>query len=87
MDLLEAWQGETLLRPSHNAGPAYLRRLEGRGLAPASVRVKLAGARQLYADLRWTGATTATPFDDARAVRDPTAAWDKVQPYTDKELA
>ncbi len=85
-DLLAIWTGENLLRPSRDAGSTLLRTLEHRGLKPASVRVKLASARALYRALRWTGATRADPFSDARAQRDPTAPWDKVQPYTASEI-
>ena len=37
-----------LLRPGKNVGALYLRHLEAQGYAPATVRVKLAGARALY---------------------------------------
>lgn len=86
LDLLEAWEGENLLRPGRDAGPTFLRTLEGRGLKPATVRVKLASARALYSALRWAQATNADPFSDVRPQRDVTAPWDKVQPYTESEI-
>ncbi|GGM21950.1 tyrosine-type recombinase/integrase [Deinococcus aerophilus] len=76
-----------LLKPSANVGALYLRHLEADGKRASTVRVKLAGARALYRALRWSGATTADAFADARAARDLTAAWDKRQPYTEDEAA
>jgi len=76
-----------LLRPGKNVGALYLRHLEAQGYAPATVRVKLAGARALYQALRWADATDADPFVDAKAARDLTPAWDKRQPYTEDEAA
>ncbi|EYB67006.1 hypothetical protein DEIPH_ctg054orf0009 [Deinococcus phoenicis] len=74
-----------LLRPGTSVGALYLRHLEAEGKSPATVRVKLAGARALYKALRWAGATKVDAFTDARAGRDPTPAYDKRQPYTDEE--
>lgn len=96
LDLLTAWGGENLLRPSRDAGVIYLRRLEA-GLKPdgtpaakppsaATLQVKLAAARTLYRALRWSGATEARPFEDVRAAKDPTPAWEKRRPYTDAEV-
>lgn len=85
-DLLDIWSGENLLRPGRDAGATFLRTLESRGLKPASVRVKLAGARALYRALRWSGASRADPFSDNHPPRDPTAPWDKVQPYSQAEI-
>lgn len=75
-----------ILRPARNAGPLFLRTLEARGLSASSVRAYLAGARALYAALRWAGATEADPFSDARAARDKTPAWEKRQPYEEREV-
>lgn len=85
LELLEAWSGETLLRPSRNAGVLWLRELEMR-FKPATVRVKLAAARALYAALRWSGATTVDPFADAKPARETTLAWEKRQAYTLSEV-
>lgn len=74
-----------VLNPGANVGSLYLRQLEADGRCAATVRVRLAAGRALYRALRWTGATTADAFADARAARDPTAAWDKRQPYTEEE--
>ncbi len=96
LDLLTAWAGENLLRPSRDAGVLYLRRLEAglqpdgtpakRPPSPATLQVKLAAARTLYRALRWSGATEARPFEDVRAAKDPTPAWEKRRPYTDEEV-
>ncbi|GGO36794.1 tyrosine-type recombinase/integrase [Deinococcus humi] len=75
-----------LLNPSANVGLLYLRHLEADNKSASTVRVMLAGARTLYKALRWSGATTADAFADARAARDFTAAWDKRQPYTEEEI-
>lgn len=95
LDLLAAWQGENLLRPSRDAGVMYLRRLEA-GVAedgsqrkppsPATLQVKLAAARTLYKALRWSLATEARPFEDVSAGKDPTPAWEKRRPYRDAEI-
>ena len=53
-------------------GADYLRFLERRGLAPASVNARRAAVVALYAALRWTGASSADPMRDTPAVRDPT---------------
>jgi integrase/recombinase XerC len=64
--LLGAWQSENLLRPGAAAGTLWLREQEWRGLAPSTLRVRLAGVRALYTALRWSGATGADPFVDCR---------------------
>ncbi len=86
LDLLDAWQGENLLRPSREGADLYVTDL-GERLKPGTVRVKVASARALYKALRWAGATTLRPFEDVTLPRDPTAAWDKRQPYTHDEVA
>ena len=86
LDLLDAWQGENLLRPSREAADLYVTDL-GERLKPGTVRVKVAAARALYKALRWAGATELRPFEDVTLPRDPTAAWDKRQPYTHDEVA
>lgn len=96
LDLLTAWSGENLLRPSRDAGVLYLRRLEAgvrpdgtpadKAPSPATLQVKLAAARTLYRALRWSGATEVRPFEDVRAAKDPTPAWEKRRPYTDDEV-
>ena len=84
-DLLNAWQGENLLRPTKNAGVLYVRELEGR-LKPASVGVKLASAKAFYAALRWSGATDTAPFADVKAAVDKTPAWEKREAYSPAEV-
>lgn len=78
--------GVQVLRPKGVEGFAYVRHLESSGLRPSSVQVRLSGARALYAALRWTGATDVNPFADARAARDPRAAWEKRGPYSIQEV-
>lgn len=85
--LVERWASENLVRPARDAGALYLRGLEGEGLSPATVRVRLAAAKALYKALRWAGATKAVPFADAKAGRELTPAHEKRQPYTESELA
>lgn len=83
--LLTDWEGENLLRPGRNAGVLWVRELEAR-LKPASVRVYLAGAKALYAALRWSGATDAAPFADVKVAVDKTPAWEKREAYTQTEV-
>lgn len=95
-DLIAAWGGENLLRPSRDAGVVYMRRLEagvltsgsepGKAPSPATLQVKLAAARTLYKALRWAAVTEARPFEDVRVAKDPTPAWDKRRPYRDAEI-
>ena len=95
-DLVAAWAGENLLRPTRDAGVVYMRRLEagvltggsepGKPPSPATLQVKLAAARTLYKALRWSGVTEARPFEDVRVAKDPTPAWEKRRPYRDAEV-
>lgn len=85
--LLTAWSGENLLHPQREAAPLWLRASEAAGLKPATIQVHLAGARALYRALRWSGATDADPFADARPARDPTPAWGKRKPYSDADVS
>ncbi len=78
---LEAASGVGLLDPPLDWGSAYRIELEGKGASPATIRVKLAAARALFAALRWAGATRSDPFADVRAPNDPTPAWEKRAPY------
>jgi integrase/recombinase XerC len=96
MALLEAWRSENLLRPSPDAGALWLRHLESaggrdkegqpKGLAPATVTVRLAAARSFYNALRWAKATTDDPFRELRAARDSTPRWEKRSPYRPEEI-
>ena len=74
-------QGMNLIRPARDTGARWVRSLEARGLAPATVQIRLAAVRMLYRALRWAGATEADPFADVRPARDPTAPWEKRSPY------
>lgn len=85
-----AWAGPagvSLIRPGGSMGFRYARHLEASGLAPSSVRNRLAGARAIYTALRWSGATDTAPFTDVRAAYDPVPRWEKRQPYTPEDLA
>ena len=84
--LLAEWQGENLLRPGRNAGVLWIRDLEAR-YKPATVRVYLAGAKALYAALRWSGATDTAPFADVKAAVDRTPAWERREAYTQTEVS
>ena len=93
--LLDDWSGENLLRPRRNAGVLWVRDLEARKpskgknetMSPATVRVHLAGAKALYAALRWSGATEAAPFTDVRPAVDKTPPWEKREAYTQTEVS
>ncbi len=84
--LVEAWRQENLLRPRRDAGALWLRMMEDEGLKPSTVTVRLAGARALYAALRWAGATEADPLRDAHPQRDLVPAWEKRRPYDPEEV-
>ena len=81
LDLVAAWPGENLLHPSRRAATRWVRALEDAGKKPATVQLKLAAARALYAALRWAGATDAAPFAGVRAAPEKTAPWDRRKPY------
>ena len=83
--LLSDWVGENLLRPGRNAGVLWVRELEGR-YKSATVRVYLAGAKALYAALRWSGASEAVPFADVKVAVDKTPAWEKREAYGRTEV-
>jgi len=85
--VLVAWQEEDLLRPDPEAALYYVRALEQRGLAPATIACRIAAARGLYAVLRWCRATLLDPFADVRLPHDPTPRWEKRMPYDDDEVA
>jgi integrase/recombinase XerC len=85
-DLVAAWRHENLLHPSREAGQGWLRQLEAGGKTPATVRVRLAAGRALYAALVHAGATSDAPFTSAKPARDTTAPWDKRTPYTAAEV-
>jgi integrase/recombinase XerC len=93
LELIDAWQGENLLRPSRDAGVMYVRDLEtlpnavtGRPLSYSTVKVKIAAARTLYKALRWAKATEANPFSDVSPAPDPTPDWEKRKPYSTEDL-
>ncbi len=75
-----------LLHPDPDTGTEYLRHLEGRGLAPASVNAHRAAIVALYRAFRWTTATDADPYRDTRGVRDPTPRSEKREPYSMPDL-
>jgi integrase/recombinase XerC len=109
VELVALWQGESILRPSRDAGTMYVQRLRAgdretpdapagpprrgrrptRGpLAPATVELRVAAARMLYAALRWAGATERDPFRDVGSLRGPTREEDVMgsKVYTEFEL-
>jgi len=81
LPLLVAWARENLLRPSRHAGATWVRQLEARGCATATVRVYVAAAKALYAGLRLAGATEVDPFRDVHPAVDPTPRHEKRGPY------
>ncbi len=54
LPLLVAWTRENLLRPSRHAGATWVRQLEARGCATATVRIYIAAAKALYGGFRAT---------------------------------
>jgi integrase len=84
--LVAAWRQENLLRPRRDAGALWLRTMEDAGLKPPTMTARLAGARALYAALRWAGATEADPLRDAHPQRDLVPAWEKRKPYDPDEV-
>jgi len=90
--LVTAWRQENLLRPRRDAGALWVRALESAGgpnctgLMPSTVKVRLAGARALYAALRWAGATEIDPLRDAHPAKDAVPAWEKRHPYAEDEI-
>ena len=85
--VLAAWVEEDLLRPDPEAAMYYVRALQQRGLAPATIACRIAAARGLYAALRWCRAVLLDPFADVRLPHDPTPRWEKRLPYDDDEVA
>ena len=95
-DLIERWANENLLRPSQDAGPQYLLKLETTPYTyrsdepqfykPETLNAKLAAARTLYKALRWAGATTADPFGNVRPVYDPVPPEEKRPACTHEEV-
>ena len=79
--MVDAASGINLLTPPRDFGAPWIRSLEANGRTTSTVHVRLAGARALWAGLRWAGATEVDPFVDVRVAPDLTAAWDKRQPY------
>jgi integrase/recombinase XerC len=93
LELLDAWGGENLLRPSRDAGALYVRGLEtlpnartGKPLNASTIEVKLSAARTLYKALRWSKATEANPFENVSPAPDPTPDWEKRKPYSTDEV-
>ena len=85
--LVDAWSEESLLRPSRDAGDRYVTALQaGRGghkpLDAGTIQVRLAAAKALYKALRWSGASSATPFDDVSAPSQTTAPEERRTAYT-----
>ncbi|UQN09488.1 site-specific integrase [Deinococcus sp. QL22] len=70
-----------VLHPEAEDTDLWVRAMETAGKSPASVGVLLAGARALYAALRWSRATKDTPFTDTKPKKDRRRPWDERQPY------
>lgn len=85
--LTAAWNGAiNVLHPEVEDTDLWVRNLEASGKSPASVGVLLAGARALYAALRWAKATTDTPFTDVKPKKDRRRPWDRRQPYPEDDV-
>lgn len=83
--LLRAWAEENLLHPSDDAGDRYISALSARMKAD-SVGVRLAGARALYAALRWARATVVDPFSGVQPPRDRTAPHERRHAYPQEDV-
>ncbi|MBZ9751735.1 tyrosine-type recombinase/integrase [Deinococcus sp. HMF7604] len=75
-----------VMHPASEDTDLWVRSLEAAGKSPSSVGVLLAGARALYAALRWAKATKDTPFTDTRPKKDKRRPWDKRQPYPEADV-
>lgn len=84
--LLAAWKEENLLHPRQDAAALWLCSMQDGGLKHETIKVRLAGARALYAALRWAGATTDDPLRDAHPAKDLTPPWEKRKPYADADI-
>jgi len=84
--LLASWTEEQLLHPSPDAGDRYAGALSTAGYSAATVASRLAGVKAFYRALRWARATTADPFSDVRAPRDPTPRHERRFPYSDADV-
>lgn len=85
VDHWAAWlstRAASVLRPGPRAGSLYLADSGVRGLSPATIRVRVAAIRKLYAALRDSGLSTPDPFDGVRLPTDPTPSVEKHPPYT-----
>lgn len=78
--------GVTLHRPPRDAGRAYIRSLETRGLKRSSVGWHLAACRALEEALRWSGLDEATTFRDVRPVPDNVPQHKKGKLYTPEQI-
>jgi integrase/recombinase XerC len=85
LEVLQDLEAENILDPKRSWASGYRARLSAR-LKPASVNVRLAAARALYTALRWSGASSADPFEGVKGVRDPTKPWQKRAAYSDTDL-
>jgi integrase len=94
-DLLELLPSENLLRPSKDMGVLFMRKLQAlvveehgkrKGLAPATMNVKLYGVKTFYKALRWATGIEARPFDDVSPIPDPTDPAEKRLPYKPQEV-
>ena len=75
-----------VLHPEAEDTDLWVRAMEAAGKSPASVGVLLAGARALYAVLRWSRATKDTPFTDTKPKKDKRRPWDKRLPYPEGDV-
>lgn len=80
-------QAINLLRPGRHDAQGYVNAMLAAGRKPAGVQLKVAAASCLYRALRWSGATEADPFRDARVPKDRTPGVIKRPPYSEDDLA
>lgn len=91
--MLAAMPDANLLHLSRDRAAVWVRTMEASGMKPATVQVRLAGARMLYRALRWAididpeRPAVGDPFQDIRPARDKRALHDRRKPYADADIA
>jgi len=78
-----AWN---MLRPTADDAQDWIADMLAQGRAIATVRVRIASAAALYRALRWTGATSAHPFEDAVVPKDRRHGLEKNAPYSNEQV-
>jgi integrase/recombinase XerC len=91
--LIAGWHHVNLLHPTRDDAAVLVRTWETQA-KPQTVSVRVAACRALYRALRWALNTEndpddkrgPDPFGDVRVAVDPVPAWEKRQPYADRDV-